>query len=381
MGQAMERLQGRMAQQQVEVSQTPAGAQMLERGQTVQQMRLDNYMTAVSVQQPRDKRRVIKEVEFEAELLGPKAYYSWTAKGKQGRSLIEGPTVDLAMVLTREWGNCAARADLVAETDRHYLFDGIFLDLERGVTIVRQFRQVKERNLGKMDADRAEDITFQVGQSKGIRNAVLAGIPQWLIDKAVKKAKAAAAKSLTPERVIEAFAKWDVDPKALERRVGKASKRWDEMDMAELRGVYQALLDGVTSIETEFGDEQAIESVSQAAEAAAKAASTITPQETVDPETGEVSPAPEQKPEPEPEQKSEEDDGPTPAATKAIAAFGEHNVTREQLEKKLELPAEKWKRGELSKLRAMLRGIKDGSVTVEAMFAEQESADDGGSWE
>lgn len=391
---AMDRLKQQM--ETTDMVATPVGQTLLEQGATVRQMRLDNYLTAVSVQQPRDKKRVIAEVEFEAELLGEKAYYSWTARSKRGRALIEGPTVDMAMVLIREWGNCAARADLVAETKTHYLFDGIFMDLERGVTVIRQFRQVKERDMGRMDEDRAEDIAFQIGQSKGIRNAVLAGIPQWLIDKGIRKAKKAAAKSLTPEKVIEAFSKWiDDAQKMLERKVGKAAKRWDEMDMAELRGVYQSLLDGMTTIDNEFGEVQATESVAKAAESAAK--------EQVDPETGEVTPAPAEtkektakpsKDEPKAADKPKEEPNVappastgdlTPAGAKAIGAFAKHGVTRAQLEAKTEKPASEWKRGDISKLKSMLKSIKEGDVEAKVLFpnapANTENEDDGGGWD
>lgn len=400
---AMERLKTQVAT--TDAASSPAGQALLEQGATVRQMRLDNYLTAVAVQQPRDKKMVIKEVEFEAELLGEKAYYSWTAKGKHGRALIEGPSIDLAMVLCREWGNCAARADLVAETGTHYLFDGIFLDLERGVTVIRQFRQVKERDMGRMDQDRAEDIVFQVGQSKGLRNAITAAMPQWLIDKALKKAKQAAAKNLTPDKVIEAFDKWDVSQKDLERKVGKASKRWDDLEMAELRGVYQSLLDGMTTVDNEFGEEQAAESVAEATEAAAT--------EKVDPDTGEVTPEPEKPADPPAEAKAKDKEpektkgaakepekakepeakpkdppaqgDPTPAGAKAIEAFKELGVTREQLEDKMEKPASEWKRGELNKLKAMSKSIKDGDVEAKDLFPDAAPAadgeDDGGSWD
>lgn len=387
MSQAMERLKSSAVQ---EAAATPVGQAMLERGQTVQQMRLDNYMTAVQVQAPRDKRRVIKEVEFEAELLGEKAYYSWTAKGKGGRSLVEGASIDLAMVMLREWGNCAARADLVQETGTHYLFDGIFLDLERGVTVVRQYRQVKSRDMGKMDKDRAEDIVFQVGQSKAMRNAVLVGVPQWLQDKALRKAKTAAAKRLTPDKVVDAFSKWSVDQKALERRVGKGAKRWDEMDIAELRGVYQAILDGVTSVDNEFATE-----IAETAVAAAVQSAAVT-REKVDPETGEVTQGPENPAEPgAPQQEKAADPPPaqsepeapkepTAAAKKAVEAFSAVGVSQEQLEEKLDQPATNWKRGDLNRLKAMLQSIKDGDVQVGVLFGGAEPAeqeDEGGSWD
>lgn len=392
----------RLKQTQSDLATTPAGQALLEQGATVRQMRLDNYLTAVSVQKPRDKMMVIKEVEFEAELLGEKAYYSWTAGG----SMIEGPSVDLAMVMIREWGNCAARADLVAETGTHFLFDGIFMDLEKGITVIRQFRQVKEnRGKGKMDAERAEDIVFQIGQSKGLRNAICAAMPAWLISKALKKAKQSAAKSMTSEKVVEAFNKWGVDQKTLERKLGKACKRWDEMEMAVLRGIYQSLLDGMTTIDNEFGDDQAAATVAEAAKAAAPAPkakenptektapaeqkpaptaeNTAAPAEKVDPETGEVTTEPSTEPAPAPDPEAGGEG--TPAAKKAIEAFAKLNVTQAQLEAKMEKPAGEWKRGELNKLKAMIKSINDGDVASEALFpataAPSSEDDDGGSWE
>lgn len=404
MGNAMDKLKNRM--QTTDVAQTPVGQSLLEQGATVRQMRLDNYLTAVAVQQPREKSLVIKEVEFEATLLGEKAYYSWTAKGKRGRALIEGPSVDLAMVLAREWGNCATRADLVDETATHFLFDGIFMDLERGVTIVRQFRQVKSRDMGQMDEDRSEDIVFQVGQSKALRNAVCAAMPAWLIDKALKKAKQSAAKSFTPELVVEAFKKWEIDQKTLERKVGKATKRWDDMDMAQLRGVYQSLLDGITSIDNEFDADMGAAAVTDATEKAAKKATEKAEKKKAEAEeekeskdsagdeTAQTTPPDDQEAKDTPPEEGSKEaakkaaakdhSDPTPAGKKAIAAFDELGITRQQLEAKMEKSAGEWKRAELNKLKTMIQAIKDGDVEQDVLFPPEISTseidDGGGEW-
>lgn len=382
---ALEKLRDSQA---MEVHGSPTGQALLEQGHTIVQQRLDKYMTAVSVQKPRDNQKIIKAVEFEAEMLAAKAYYSWTTNGKGGRSLVEGPTIDLAMVLIRNWGNCAGRADLVAETPTHYLFDGIFLDVESGVTIVRQYKMNKDTSkFGRMDADRARDIVFQIGQSKAIRNACLAGVPTWLVDKAVRRAKASAAKTMTPEKVLGAFDKWGIDQRALEKKLGKAVHRWDEMDMATLRGVYQALLDGMTTIENEFGQEQAAENVASAVRAKA-AAST---REVVDPETGEVTQEPAEQaqppqgpPENKPPQQEAQPHAPEPqgepeqandtlpkGAQTAIAEFEKLGVKRYQLEAMVG-PAAEWRRPEMSKLRTLLKQVKESKDPSELFETEKE---------
>ena len=65
------------------------------------------------------------------------------------------------------------------------------MDLETGFTLDRQFRQAKKWTVhGKFDESRKEDIRFQIGQSKAVRNVILNALPSILIDKAMTAAKA-----------------------------------------------------------------------------------------------------------------------------------------------------------------------------------------------
>ena len=127
-------------------------------GGAMQQVKT-SYTTAVSVQQPRSISRVVKNVLEESRLAGESFFYRWTVKNrKTGRSsTIQGPSIDLAMCLARNYGNCAIDVE-ATETGTHYLIKGVFIDLETGFTVPRLFRQRKGQKIGKgYEDDRAEE--------------------------------------------------------------------------------------------------------------------------------------------------------------------------------------------------------------------------------
>jgi hypothetical protein len=236
------------------------GEAVVAGGGTLQKVQTD-FVTAVAVQVPRDKKdvlaRVIEECSFDPEGL----IYAWTARNKDGsKGKISGPSIKMAMILSREWGNCATDAIVIDETDTHWTFKGFFIDLERGSTTPRLYRQRKPAaGKGRMDKDRTEDIDYQIGQSKAVRNAVVNAMPAWLMNKALKAARGELARELTKggkadaiAKVKRAFAKWDVTVAMLEKRLDKKSGKWTADDLADLRAVYSAIDDGQTTADDEF---------------------------------------------------------------------------------------------------------------------------------
>lgn len=146
-----------------------------------------SYATAVSVQNPRSLQTVTRNLERESALAGASFYYGWSV----GRDKVEGPSIGLAMAAARCWGNCAIEQLPMQETPDSWVFTAIFVDLETGFTLSRQFRQSKRWTVaGKADAERKDDIRFQIGQSKAARNVILKALPEWLVDKAMEAAKA-----------------------------------------------------------------------------------------------------------------------------------------------------------------------------------------------
>lgn len=146
-----------------------------------------SYVTAMAVPKPRDLRAVEKAFLAEAAQLGSQAYYAWSAGDKD--KPIEGPSIGLALAAARCYGNCAVEPLEVQESPEAWYFRYAFIDLETGFTLVRPFRQSRAwRVFGKFDDERKEDIRFQIGASKSIRNVVVNAL-RGLIDRGVERAK------------------------------------------------------------------------------------------------------------------------------------------------------------------------------------------------
>lgn len=212
------------------------------------------YATAISVQRPRSITRITNNVLAEARLAGTAFYYGWTAKSKTGPVKIEGPSIDLAMCLARNYGNAAVELD-ATETISHYMVKAHFVDLESGVTLPRIFRQRKAQSLGgKMDTDRQEDIVFQIGQSKAIRNAIIRAMPNWLIEQAIETAKEAELSKIKPENIALArekalsfFKPYGISQEQMEDKIARKADDWTAQDITELRANATAVKEGRVS--------------------------------------------------------------------------------------------------------------------------------------
>jgi hypothetical protein len=172
-------------------TQETAG-QIVSSGATMVQTR-SQFNTAISVQEPRQLPLIVRRLEDEAKLAGEEFYYGWGA----GKDKIEGPSKELAFAAARCYGNCAIDALPIQETGESWIFTAAFIDLETGFTMTRQFRQSKKWTVyGKLDAERKDDIRFQIGQSKAARNAILNSLPSALIKKAMEAAKSGVREKL-----------------------------------------------------------------------------------------------------------------------------------------------------------------------------------------
>lgn len=209
-----------------EDSQGDAGQEIVLAG-GARQMVKTGYTTAVSVQKPRDIRRVEKAALEEAALLGESGFYAW---GRGDDSII-GPSKHLAMALVRVYGNCAVDMGEVQETENAWIFTATFVDLETGFTLTRQFRQSKQwKVFGKHDQDRKDDMRFQIGQTKATRNVVLNALPQWLIARAMDRAMGGVREQV--EKLVK--------DKGLEPVVAVALKKLEALGVPEAR-VLEAL--------------------------------------------------------------------------------------------------------------------------------------------
>jgi hypothetical protein len=235
--------------------QLPA-MEVINSGQAIQKAG-DKYITAVAVQRSRSIRMVAEKVFDEAVAAGADFFYRWEIKTKTGKKVeVKGASIDLAMCFARNYMNALVGSEC-EEYPTRYVFTGFFVDLENGTTFKRQYRQRKRPNIGQkmsQDQERQEDITFQIGQSKAIRNVVLAMAPPWIISRAIQKAEEASIKTLkrkkedSPEdfkakvkALIAFFGEYGVTEDMLEFNLQKNLSEITAEDMTNLRATATAL--------------------------------------------------------------------------------------------------------------------------------------------
>lgn len=241
------------------VEQPTPGAEIVAQGGTLQKIET-KYATAISVQKPRDLKQVREDCLVEAALAGESCYYGWGA----GKDRVEGPSITAAMIMLRNWGNMAVEMDEVHETATAYIMKAYVIDIEKGVTLSRQFRQSKKWTVyGKMDAERKDDVRFQIGQSKTQRNVILRILPGWLTDAVIEKAKEGVRIRIenyikknslegAREKVVAALSRYSVDVERIEYKIGRKYGEWGVEELVLLQGDIKALSDKVDSATVVF---------------------------------------------------------------------------------------------------------------------------------
>lgn len=294
------------------------------KGGSVQKIQT-RYQTAMRVDLPRDMDRVMTAVKREASLAGEDFMYSWTQGKGQDRSIIEGVSIDGAMILARNFGNCVPEIEVTEDAPTHWYLLATFIDFETGFTLPRLYRKSKTGVHGKHDAERKLDIALQIGQSKAQRNVIVKAMPTYLVKAAIEDSKRAAAAAIKdlPEAItksVAAYAKLGVTLEDLEGYLGVRKDQWNKTDIVRLRATWRAIDERQTSVEQEFRqkDDEAPAVKTPDAPAATK---TVEESENLFPSTAaataapaaESAPAPTPAPAPAPETTTTAAPAPAPA--------------------------------------------------------------------
>jgi hypothetical protein len=243
-------------QDQFELDQLSEGATLVASGVTLIKAENEN-MQAVSVARPRDERKVLDGAMEELELvpdLAARNFYSIPyseTKGSDRKFMVEGPGIKAAMSLARRWGNCVVRGMMVGEDEEKVYLSGVFLDLETNFRVERPFTVSKllRRRDGRTEVLREQRLVMaiQSGASKAIRNAILNGLPDYLIEAYYQRAKSIASREAKTKKaeIISKFREFGVTPEMLQEHVGHSLDRVTDEEVGELRGIYNAIKDGV----------------------------------------------------------------------------------------------------------------------------------------
>ena len=148
---------------------------------------MNTNMGAVRVQVKRNLPEVLKEIEQHAEVFGDTWEYALPFRRfdketeKWITDYVTGPTVKCVQDVCRIYGNCSLGVTRVDDEADAWWIYSTFLDVQSGYQYTRAYRQRKDQKTGmeKKDPGRHQDMLFQVGVSKSLRNAgnnALAGL-------------------------------------------------------------------------------------------------------------------------------------------------------------------------------------------------------------
>jgi hypothetical protein len=264
-------------------------------------------------------RRIVELVTMSKEV-AESCVFSLPRGGKP----IVGPSIRMAEILFSQWGNCTGGSRVVeVNKQAGYLeAEGVFHDLEANAKSVKRVRRSILDKTGKpFNADMIT-VTGNAACSIAFRNAVLAGVPRAVWDRAYETALRLIRGDMKtlPERrdaamkAMAAFGLSSEDVCKIIRVVGPADITIDHL--VTISGLHNALKEGETSAEDlmrEVKNAALEKATGQMEEAAAKAQSQKAakpagkPQQAQDkaaPASDEGETKPKEKPDADPEQES-----------------------------------------------------------------------------
>jgi hypothetical protein len=219
-------------------------------------------ITARRVEVKRDLTDVLNQLRILGGAAGESWYYRFPVRNRKENRTdhIEGPSIKLANDLARIYGNCEIDVRMKDETETHWTFYARFSDYETGFNMTRAFRQRKSQRAMGGDEERGQDIAFQIGQSKAIRNVVVNAL-QTFSDFAFTAAKESLVEAIgkDPEKyrqkLADRFREEGIPLGRVERIAGKAIASWTVQDMALRIGELRALTDGLATADELYSGE------------------------------------------------------------------------------------------------------------------------------
>ena len=246
---------------------------LLREGSALVKLENDTQMT-VALQKPRDEKRILfdslAELDTYKSCAAEAIYVKPVGKDQSGNmQYVEGLSIRAAESLANRWNNSAYGADIVAEDAESATVAAVFLDYEKNTRRVIQRRvakSYKQRGTGRViqySPDRF-DIVLAATQSKALREVILRSLPAGLKKEYENAARQVQAKNQDlPGRqkiMVKQFELLKITQQQLEQLRGKPLTEFTHDDITDLRGVYNAIRDGETTIEQLFEESQAAKS-------------------------------------------------------------------------------------------------------------------------
>lgn len=206
----------------------------------------------VAKQFPRDENSAYSKImqACSRQSFAATALYSYPKGGQQ----VSGPSIRMAEMLIRAWGNCESGLKELSQRDGESEMMAYTWDYETNTMFVKNFAVKHERKArGKTTKLNDQRDIYELTANNGSRRqraTMLAAIPDYIVEDAVTAVKSTlAGQSDEPigdrvRKMIAAFGKHGVTPEMIEKYVGHEVDLIDSDTLVDLMGVFNSIKSG-----------------------------------------------------------------------------------------------------------------------------------------
>ena len=218
---------------------------------------------------------------------------------KRGGQLVTGPSIRIAEVIARSWGNMTYGLRELTRSAGESEVEAFAWDLETNTRVTRQFvvRHIRDKSDGNVALTGERDIyelVANMGQRR-VRACILELIPGDIVDAAIDECRKTQEKGdgmPMEDRIrsmVVAFGDWGVTQEMLETYLGHKIEATIGPELVRLKQIYRSIIDGMSTREEFFAFRSA--------------------------PTGELTPEPEKKSKSKPKKDPDPKPGPEPEPT------------------------------------------------------------------
>lgn len=234
---------------------------------------------------PRELPRVLNQIATYATMdteTASDCFYVLRRNGENGGNAIEGLSVRMAEIIAGAWGNLRVQTRIIGNDGKTITAQGVCHDLETNVAVsVEVKRRITDRN-GRTYSEDMQVVTGNAASAIAFRNAVLKVVPKAVTKKVIAEVKQVAlGKAIDLEtgrqNCLAMFAKIGVTHQMIFDLFSITKiEEIDKNILFELKGMYNAIKEGTTTVQEAFvipqqEKKQATDAKAKAEEAKAKA--------------------------------------------------------------------------------------------------------------
>lgn len=210
---------------------------------------------------PRELPKVLNQIATYATMdteTASDCFYVLRRNGENGGNAIEGLSVRMAEIIAGAWGNLRVQTRIIGNDGKTITAQGVCHDLETNVAVsVEVKRRITDRN-GRTYSEDMQVVTGNAASAIAFRNAVLKVVPKAVTKKVIADVKQVAlGKAIDLEtsrqNCLAMFAKIGVTAQMIFDLFSISKiEEIDKNILFELKGMYNAIKEGTTTVQEAF---------------------------------------------------------------------------------------------------------------------------------